>query len=199
MTSASSKTLRWIRQLQVPAAVDGARSPLPRLTVSPTERLLVALADGPRTVAQLAQQFGLAQPTVLEQVRRARRDGLIAEVEVPESERRFAGERYYAPAIPVIRQPDREILEAACRGVAEALAGALRVQQAEIVGAFVLTSLYRDGWQLPDLWPYLQETIYRLALACEPDLIPTDALGSDRPVWLEILPAESGNREEVSA
>lgn len=193
--NSGTKVIRWVRQVQAP----GGASPAPLPALAPAERLLLALADGPRTVAQLAQQFALAQPTVLEQVRRAVLRGLIVEVQVPQAERRFAGERYYAPAVPVIRPPDREILETACYAVAAALAAALREQQAAIVGAVVLTNLYRDGWHIAQLWPYLQETIYRLALERAPGLSAPAALGPDGPVWLEIFPGEPGDREEVSA
>lgn len=132
-------------------------------TPTPRERLISGLVDGPRTVAQLAQAFGLSQPTVLEQVRRAVRDGLIVEVEVAEEEKRFASERYYALTIPVVRQHDRDLLSSACRAVALDLAASLREHQGDLQATFAMTHLARDGWEIDDLWPYLNDAIFRMA------------------------------------
>ncbi|HET8632109.1 MAG TPA: hypothetical protein VFL91_32180 [Thermomicrobiales bacterium] len=155
------RQLRWVKQVQVPAA---PAPPGDHAPPTARERLVAALADRPRTVAQLAQTFGLSQPTMLEQVRRALRDGLVVEVRVPEAEKRFPAERYYAPAVPVIRQPDRELLESACRALAQEIGAALAQHRGDLEAAFALTILAREGWRFDDLWPYLYETIHRLAL-----------------------------------
>ena len=156
--------LRWVKQVPVPVPPTATPAPIEAAALSTRERLIAALADRPRTVAQLAQAFGLSQPTVLEQVRRALRDGLIVEVEVAEEEKRFAVERYYAPAVPVIRQPDRELLESACRALADETARALSRRQGDLQAAFAMTTLAREGWTFDDLRPYLHETVCRLAL-----------------------------------
>jgi DNA-binding transcriptional ArsR family regulator len=156
--------LRWVKQVQVPVPPTATPAPIEAAALSTRDRLVAALADRPRTVAQLAQAFGLSQPTVLEQVRRALRDGLIVEVEVAEEEKRFAAERYYAPAVPVIRQPDRELLQSACRALADEAARALSRRQGDLQAAFAMTTLAREGWTFDDLWPYLHETVCRLAL-----------------------------------
>lgn len=148
------KQLHWIKQVQVP----GLHS------LAARDRLVAALAERPSTVAQLAQVFGLSQPTVLEQVRRALRDGLVVEVHLPDSEKRSAAERYYAPAVPVIRQPDHDLIESACRALAKDLSVALTENWADLQAAFAVTHLAREGWTFDDLWPYLQETILRLAM-----------------------------------
>ena len=139
------KQLRWVRQVLVPSP--GATGSVSTRDAAPSarERLLAALGDRPRTVAQLADAFGLAQPTVLDHVRRALRDGLIVEVQVAAAERRFAAERYYAPTVPVIRAPDRELLESACRALAEDMAVALARHQGDLQAAFAMTSLAREG------------------------------------------------------
>ena len=156
------KQLQWVKQVRVPAAVSPAGRPLPTAVPTPRERLVAALADRPRTVAQLAQTFGLAQPTMLEQVRRALRDGLIVEVQVSEEERRFPSERYYAPAVPVVREPDRELLQSACRALADDAAAAYAKNRGDVRAAFALTHLAREGWEFDDLWPYLHDVIARL-------------------------------------
>ena len=113
MSTPRWKQLHWFKQIQVPAPPSAALASPEAAVPTTRERLIAALADRPRTVAQLAQAFDLSQPTVLEHVRRGLRDGLIVEVQVAEGEKRFAAERYYAPAVPVIRQPDQELLQSA--------------------------------------------------------------------------------------
>ncbi len=174
MTPQTGKQLRWIRESHIPApALEPASSP-DRALPTTRERLVAALADRPGTVAQLAQGFGLSQPTMLEHVRRAVRDGLITEVHVDEGQRHFPGERYYATAAPIIRQPDRDLLTSACRALAGEVAAALARNEGDLLAAFAMTHLAREGWSFADLWPYLQETIYRLAREeAAPVLAPT--------------------------
>ncbi len=179
------KQLRWVRQVLVPSP--GATGSVSTRDAAPSarERLLAALGDRPRTVAQLADAFGLAQPTVLDHVRRALRDGLIVEVQVAAAERRFAAERYYAPTVPVIRAPDRELLESACRALAEDMAVALARHQGDLQAAFAMTSLAREGWSFADLWPYLHETIQRLALRHDSGTLPPITLAPHGLGWVE--------------
>ena len=208
MTTSKPKELRWVKQVRVPAPVSAspdrptAPRPLPRPT--PRERLVAALADRPRTVAQLAQAFGLSQPTMLEQVRRALRDGLISEVEVPEEERRFPAERYYATAVPVVRQPDRELLESACRGLAEDVATALAKNWGDVHAAFAMTHLAREGWEFNDLWPYLSDTIARRVFERVDGFVGAVAAPPHGLAWVEEIDetdtaAESTLRTEETA
>jgi DNA-binding transcriptional ArsR family regulator len=179
------KQLRWVRQVRVPSS--GATGSVSTRDAAPSarERLIAALGDRPQTVAQLAEAFGLAQPTVLDHVRRALRDGLIVEVQVAAAERRFAAERYYAPTVPVIRAPDRELLESACRALAEDMAVALARHQGDLQAAFAMTSLAREGWSFADLWPYLHETIHRLALRHDSGTLPPITLAPHGLGWVE--------------
>lgn len=184
------KQLQWVKTVQVPAR-------LPIEAVTTRERLVAALAGLPRTVAQLAQEFGLSQPTMLEQVRRALRDGLIVEVDVPLEQRRTAGERYYAPTVPVIRQTDRELLEPACRALAAELARALAEQQGDLLAAFAMTHLARDGWEFSELWPYVQEMVFRLTLEQMDGLFDPVAAPLHGLAWVEELTVADEQTEEV--
>jgi hypothetical protein len=126
---------------------------------------------------------------MLEQVRRAVRDGLVVEVDVSAGERRFAAERYYAPAVPVVRQPDREVLESACRGITTEIAATVAREWGDLEAAFALTHLAREGWNLEDLQPYLQETLARLVAeqlgrAAQPAKLPRHGLA-----WMEEVAA----------
>ena len=206
MSARNWKQLRWVADRRVPVPPAAGLAPADAAASTPRERLVAALADRPRTVAQLAQTFGLSQPTMLEHVRRALRDGLIVEVEVAEEERRFAAERYYATAVPVIRQPDQEVLQSACRALAGEIGRVLSRSQGDLRSAFAMTALARDGWTFDDLWPYLHETIGRLALQQAGDLPHPAAPHRHGLAWVEDLaefaPAPDGDgtdREEESA
>ncbi len=199
MAPSGSKQLHWVRQVQVPALTSAGFG-----TAAPRERLVAALADRPRTVAQLAHAFGVSQPTVLEQIRRALRDGLIVEIDVPEDEKRFRGERYYAPTVPVVRQTDRELLESACRGVAGQIADTLARNWGDVQAAFALTQLAQEGWEFDDLLPYLQETIARL-VAVQIDrpahpgtLQPHGLAWVEEVAELDVIPVESVHEESVA-
>lgn len=178
--TAQPKQLQWTKRVQVPAR-------LPIEAPTARERLVATLAERPRTVAQVANDFGLSQPTMLEQVRRALRDGLIVEVDVPIEQRRTAGERYYAPTVPVIRQADRELLEPACRAIASELAAALTEQRGDLLAAFAMTHLARDGWGFSDLWPFISEMVFRLTLEQMDGLIAPTAVPPHGLAWVEEL------------
>ncbi len=204
MSKHERKQLRWVKQVQVPPLA--SRSAAAPVAVEPTtrERLIAALADRPQTVAQLAEDFGFSQPTVLDHVRRALRDGLIVEVQIAPAERRSAAERYYAPTVPVIRAPDRELLESACRALAKDMADALSRHQGDLQAAFAMTSLAREGWAFADLWPYFHETLRRLALRHGGGMPPPTRLAPHGLAWVEeAIETETGielsEREEETA
>jgi DNA-binding transcriptional ArsR family regulator len=185
MSTHEHKRLRWIKQVQVSPC--GSVKPTLGDAVMPTarERLVAALAERPQTVAQLAANFGLSQPTVLDHVRRALRDGVIIEVEVAPTERRFAAERYYAPTVPVIRVQDRELIESACRAVAHDIAASMVAHRADLEAAFAMTTLAREGWAFADLEPYLDEMIRRLASQHDTDMPPHRPPPSHGLAWVE--------------
>ena len=185
MSTHEHKQLRWIKQLQVPPRRSVGSATRAISVPTARERLIAALAERPQTVAQLAASFGLSQPTVLDHVRRALRDGVIIEVEVAPTERRFAAERYYAPAVPVIRAQDRELIESACRAVAHDIAATMAAHRADLEAAFAMTTLAREGWTFADLGPYLDETIRRLASQHDTDMLPHHPPPSHGLAWVE--------------
>ncbi|HEV2108043.1 MAG TPA: winged helix-turn-helix domain-containing protein [Thermomicrobiales bacterium] len=200
MSAMTPKRLRWVKQsdvvaLPVPHAVGGA-------SLDPRERLVAALADQPRTVAQLARAFSLSQPTMLEQVRRAVRDGLVVEVQVPEEERHFAAERYYAPAVPVIRGPDRELLASACRALADDIAVSLVSNLGDMHAAYAVTALAREGWSFDDIWPYVSEMVNRLVTQRMGTLVRPLTLAPHGLAWVEdvaeLEPASMAPEEDVA-
>ena len=150
-------------------------------------------------MAQLAETFGLSQPTMLEQVRRALADGLIFEVEVDPEERRYAAERYYAPAVPVIRAPDAEVLESACRAVSDEVAQVLREHWSDLLAAFAVTHVAREGWTVNDLWPYMDERIRRLVQERMRGVVSPAAVPGHGLAWVEEIAEPDAAREEQFA
>jgi len=146
---------------------------------------------------------------MLEHTRRALRDGLIVEVEVDAAARRSAAERYYAPAVPVIRAHDRELIASACQAAARDIAAAMVAHRADLEAAFAMTTLAREGWSFTDLGPYLDETIRRLALRHDTDMLPLRSLSAHGLAWVEEVddfaievagdPASRAERREASA
>lgn len=199
MAAPKSQRLRWVKQNQAPAPFAGERTVSRAGSPTTRERLVAALADRPRTVAQLAQTFGLSQPTVLEQVRRALRDGLIAEVQVTDGEKRFPAERYYAPAVPVIRQTDQELLQGACRALPSDIASALARNRGDLQAVFAMTTLAREGWRFEDLWPYPYETMRHLALARVPGFSPSLALNPHGLAWVTEVTAHDPDPDDGAA
>jgi DNA-binding Lrp family transcriptional regulator len=167
--------------------------------LSSRDRLVAALADRPRTVAQLAQSFRLSQPTMLEQVRRALADGLIVEVDVSPEERRFAAERYYAPTVPVIRAPDAEVIESACQAISHEMARVLRDNWSELLSAFAMTHLAREGWTFDDLWLYMDETIRRLVQEQMVGVVNRAPIPDHGLTWVEEIVELDAAREEQYA
>ncbi|HEV2109403.1 MAG TPA: winged helix-turn-helix domain-containing protein [Thermomicrobiales bacterium] len=186
MSTMTAKRLHWVRQTDVTAPL--ARPAVGGASLDPRERLVAALADQPRTVAQLARTFSLSQPTMLEQVRRAVRDGLVVEVQVPEEERRFAAERYYAPAVPVIRGPDSELLASACRALADDVAVSLMSNLGDMHAAYAVTTLAREGWSFDDIWPYVSEMVNRLVTQRIDYHVRPPTLAPHGLAWVEDVP-----------
>lgn len=202
MGTMSPKRLRWSRQSYVPGPATGFTSA--GASLDRREQLVAALADRPRTVAQLARQFGLSQPSMLERVRRAVRDGLVVEVEIPDEERRFVAERYYAPAVPVIRGPDRELLAAACRVVAGDIASSMTSNMGDLHAAFAMTALAGDRWSFDDIWPYMLDTINRLVEERMAGVLRPPEVAEHGLAWVEdaamlaIEPVLDRSEEEVA-
>jgi len=70
------------------------------------ERILNALHHAPSTITQLAERFGLSQPTIHRHITDLLASELIREESVPEDERAWVVERYYRPNFPIIHATD---------------------------------------------------------------------------------------------
>jgi DNA-binding transcriptional ArsR family regulator len=127
------------------------------------ERILNAIYRQPRTVAQLAQELGLAAPSVHRHVTELLASELIREVPVEPAERRSSLERYYRPGFPVVRAADRRALQPVLDDLAADIAAAYRARQATLAEALADTGLPDRGERVEALLHYLYATATRQA------------------------------------
>jgi DNA-binding transcriptional ArsR family regulator len=117
------------------------------------EAILNRLTDKPKTVAQLAKELDLAQPTVLRHVGDLMASELLRESE--EWERRYPTERYYEPNFPIIQSDERDEFGAICEQIAEATADLFAKRRKQMEAAFNKTSLSERGWTFQHIAQYL--------------------------------------------
>jgi DNA-binding transcriptional ArsR family regulator len=110
------------------------------------ERILNLVAREPRTIARLAKELGLSQPTVHAHVA----DMLSGELlrEATEREKAHPAENYYEPAFPVIRVAENALLEPICREIAQQLAQLFEMKKPELEAAVESSGLAANGWGL---------------------------------------------------
>lgn len=127
------------------------------------ELILNAIYRSPRTIAQLANELNLSQPTVHRHVTELYSSQLIREVTIPHEERLSSVERYYAPNFPVVLATDRKDLLPVLEELAREIADVFRHRQDEVASAFALTSLPSRGEQLDGLLHWMYTAVIRMA------------------------------------
>jgi DNA-binding transcriptional ArsR family regulator len=113
----------------------------------------------PKTVTQLAKEIGLSQPAIHKHVAELLKEGLIKEVEVPEGERAFKREKYYAPNFPVVLKSDLDILEPILTRIVEEIAEIIERKRDQLKIGFNKTSLPKRKWAFEDLTFFLYKKI----------------------------------------
>jgi len=113
----------------------------------------------PKTVTQLAKEIGLSQPAIHKHVVELLKESLIKEVEVPESERAFKREKYYAPNFPVILKSDMDILEPILRIIVKEVVRIIKENENRLEIGFNKTSLPKKQWAFEDLTFFLYRKI----------------------------------------
>src|SRR6202162_5253921 len=84
------------------------------------ERVLNSVARRPKTIALLAKELGLSQPTVPYHVNGLLSSELVWEPEV--REKKHPAENYYDPNFPEIKAADRAAFEPICQALSKRLA-----------------------------------------------------------------------------
>src|SRR5688500_13657673 len=94
------------------------------------ERVLNALARQPKTIANLAKELGVSQPTIHTHVNEMPTSELLRESTA--WEKRHPSENYYEPNFPIVRAVDRVVFEQICEEVAARMADVFQARQAEL-------------------------------------------------------------------
>jgi DNA-binding transcriptional ArsR family regulator len=125
------------------------------------EEILNIVARVPMTIAQLAKELGLSQPSIHRHVSEMMASEILRESE--EWERKYPTERYYEPNFPVVKAGERAEFEAICRDMAGRVADLFEKRREHLEGAFDKTDLAERGWVFSDLTQYLYATVQRNA------------------------------------
>jgi len=148
------------------------------------ERLLNVVARQPKTIAGIAKELGLSQPTVHAHVS----DMLDSELlrVSPDWEKKHPSENYYQPNFPVIKAGDRAAFDAICDELATGLAELFQARQSELEVAIGQTTLPEEGWTYHDVAHYLFATVQRRArtLLEQRDALPPREKHADGAEWV---------------
>jgi DNA-binding transcriptional ArsR family regulator len=127
------------------------------------ELILNAVFRSPRTIAQLAEELNLSQPTVHRHVTELYTSELIREVTVPDEHRQSSVERYYAPNFPIIFASDRHELFSILNTMARGVADVFLRRQSDLAEAFSQTSLPVRGENFDQLLHWMYTEVVRIA------------------------------------
>jgi len=123
------------------------------------ERVLNALARQPKTIALLAKELGLSQPTIHGHVNDLLNGELLCESAA--RKKKHPAEKYYEPNFPVIKAADRAAFEPICQALSKRLADLFESQQAPLKRAMAKTALADQDWEFADLAQYLYACVQR--------------------------------------
>jgi DNA-binding transcriptional ArsR family regulator len=123
------------------------------------EEILNSVTKEPKTIAQLAKELGLSQPSIHRHISEMMASELLRESE--EWERSYPTERYYEPNFPVVRVEERAEFEALCQEMAERVADLFEKRGKRLQGAFDKTELAKRGWTFADITHYLYASVQR--------------------------------------
>jgi DNA-binding transcriptional ArsR family regulator len=123
------------------------------------EEILNVLAQGPKTITQLAQALGLSAPSIHTHVGDMLRSELLREA--VEWEKTHPAERYYEPNFPVFKGEECAEFMALCEGMSKDLMKLFERKRQRMERAFRKTSLSQQGWELSDITQCLFANIYR--------------------------------------
>src|SRR4030095_387285 len=123
------------------------------------ESILNSVAKEPKTIAHLAKELDLSQPSIHRHIGEMMASECLRESE--EWERRYPSERYYEPNFPIVKADERAAFEATCKEIAERVADLFEKRRKKLESAFVKTDLANRGWDFADLAQYLYASVQR--------------------------------------
>jgi len=123
------------------------------------ESIINSVGKEPKTIAQLAKELDLSQPSIHRHIGEMMASELLRESE--EWERKYPTERYYEPNFPVVRADERAEFEATCQEMAERVADLFEKRRKQLESAFNKTDLANRGWMFADIAQYLYASVQR--------------------------------------
>ena len=123
------------------------------------EDILNLVYEQPKTIAQLAKELDLSQPTIHRHINEMMASELLRESE--EWERKYPTERYYEPNFPVFKTEECAEFRTLCEEMAQQLADLFEQRRASMEQAFRKTSLAAHGWELSDVTQCFYANMYR--------------------------------------
>ncbi|HEY3025416.1 MAG TPA: winged helix-turn-helix domain-containing protein [Pyrinomonadaceae bacterium] len=123
------------------------------------EEILNVLAQGPKTITQIAEALNLSTPSVHTHVRDMLRSELLREA--VEWEKTHPAERYYEPNFPVFKDEECAEFMALCEEMSKELVTLFEKKRPKMERAFRKTALANQGWELSDITHCLFANMYR--------------------------------------
>lgn len=123
------------------------------------EQIVTLLADGPKTISQLAEVLHLSAPSVHTHINDMLNSELLRES--AEFEKRHPSERYYEPNFPIFKAGECAEFRTLCEEMAEQLATLFERHRTKMERAFRKTTLPGHGWELSDITQCLYANMYR--------------------------------------
>ena len=123
------------------------------------EEILNVLAQGPKTVTQIADAIDLSAPSVHTHVSDMLRSELLREAK--DYEKTHPAERYYEPNFPVFKAEECAEFRTLCDEMAEQVVALFEKKRAKMERAFAKTPLADQGWEFSDITQCLYANMQR--------------------------------------
>ena len=125
------------------------------------EDIINLIADGPKTISQIAKALELSPPSVHKHINELVLSELIRDSN--EWEKLHPKERYYEPNFPVIDHVECAAMEEICREISDEFVRLFREARPRFEAAFQTTRLAKAGWTIEDVSQCLFARIQRSA------------------------------------
>src|SRR5262245_58608959 len=112
------------------------------------EEILNLVADGPKTISQLAEALDIAPASVHTHNNDLVKSELLREA--IEWAKQYPTERYYEPNFPVFKSKECAEFMPLCEEMSREIAAMFEGKRAKLERAFRKTDLAKDGWEFAD-------------------------------------------------
>jgi len=148
------------------------------------EQVLNSVARRPKTIARLAKELHLSQPTIHSHVNDMLKSELLCRA--TDWDKQHPAENYYEPNFPVVSAADRAGSKLICQAIAERIADLFEKNQPELKRAIKNTSVAKSGWEYADIVQCLYASVQRSArkILEERGVLPRRRKHKDGAEWL---------------